>query len=299
MMWAGDQNVDWSADDGIASVITSALSIGYSGCGIIHSDLGGFTTLQTEIYTMKRSKELFMRWAELSAFSPVMRTHEGNRPDLNWQFDSDEETLLHFARMSKIFAKLKPYLLESIKENSQNGIPLMRHPLIDYQNTLGKDEISQKIIENKTQYMLGRDLFCSPVVTENTIIKEVFLPEDSWINLWTGMEYVGGKKIIEAGTWWQHFKTAPIKESLEGLGSPIFVGKESNVFTAKGKNESIIVKIYRLENCDFNQMYDYIKEDQVQGFSQDEFESRHVATIKAVNVAHSIALACYLEGPQA
>jgi len=47
----------------------------------------------------------------------------------------------------------------------------------------------------------------------------------------------------------------------ETLESPIFVGKESNVFSAKKDSEKIIVKIYRLETCDFNRMYDYIKYD--------------------------------------
>ena len=27
MMWAGDQNVDWSLDDGLASVVPAALSL--------------------------------------------------------------------------------------------------------------------------------------------------------------------------------------------------------------------------------------------------------------------------------
>jgi len=31
-----------------------------------------------------------------------------------------------------------------------------------------------------------------------------------------------GKKIIEAGDWWQHFKTSPLKETLEGFGSPMY-----------------------------------------------------------------------------
>lgn len=30
------------------------------------------------------------------------------------------------------------------------------------------------------------------------------------------------KKIIEAGTWWQHFRTSPFEESLEAMGSPIY-----------------------------------------------------------------------------
>lgn len=47
------------------------------------------------------------------------------------------------------------------------------------------------------------------------------------------------------------------------LESPVFIGKESNVFTAKADNSKgrIIVKIYRLETCDFNKMYDYIRYD--------------------------------------
>ena len=43
------------------------------------------------------------------------------------------------------------------------------------------------------------------------------------------------------------------------------------------------------------EVFDYLKEEQIQGFSQEEFDSCHVATVKAVNVAHTVALACYLE----
>ena len=47
-----------------------------------------------------------------------------------------------------------------------------------------------------------------------------------------------------------------------GLESPINVGKESNVFSAlTNDNERVIVKIYRLETCDFNIMFSYIKDD--------------------------------------
>lgn len=45
------------------------------------------------------------------------------------------------------------------------------------------------------------------------------------------------------------------------LESPVFTGKESNVFTAKTESGRIIVKIYRLETCDFNRMYEYIRTD--------------------------------------
>ncbi|MFC1697243.1 serine protein kinase RIO [Nanoarchaeota archaeon] len=48
----------------------------------------------------------------------------------------------------------------------------------------------------------------------------------------------------------------------EELVSPIKIGKEANIFSAITKdNKKVIVKIYRLESCNFNQMYSYIKAD--------------------------------------
>ncbi|MFH0875495.1 MAG: serine protein kinase RIO [archaeon] len=48
----------------------------------------------------------------------------------------------------------------------------------------------------------------------------------------------------------------------EGLTHQIEVGKEANVFLAKkDETQKVIVKIYRLESCNFNKMYDYIKSD--------------------------------------
>ena len=48
----------------------------------------------------------------------------------------------------------------------------------------------------------------------------------------------------------------------KGVIGQITLGKESNVFQARKEDGSkVIVKIYRLESCDFNRMYDYIKYD--------------------------------------
>jgi RIO kinase 1 len=48
----------------------------------------------------------------------------------------------------------------------------------------------------------------------------------------------------------------------EGLESQISLGKEAQVFSARTKNGSrVAIKIYRLETCDFNRMYEYIRYD--------------------------------------
>nr|XP_006819720.1 PREDICTED: uncharacterized protein LOC100369482 [Saccoglossus kowalevskii] len=80
IMWAGDQFVDFSRSDGLPSTIPAALSMSMIGCGMTHFDIGGYTAL----YGYSRSEELLLRSAEMAVFTPMMRTHEGNRPKENW-----------------------------------------------------------------------------------------------------------------------------------------------------------------------------------------------------------------------
>lgn len=49
--------------------------------------------------------------------------------------------------------------------------------------------------------------------------------------------------------------------NFDELISPVSIGKEANIFTANKENNLIIIKIYRLESCNFNKMFDYIKTD--------------------------------------
>lgn len=187
MMWAGDQNVDWSLDDGLASVIPAALSLAMTGHGLHHSDIGGYTTL----FDMKRSKELLMRWCEFCAFTPLMRTHEGNRPDDNWQFDHDVETIRQFARMTQVFTSLKPYIKHAVSLNAQSGLPVMRPLFLHYEDDAHTYSL-------KYQYLFGRDLLVAPVHEEGRTDWSLYLPQDSWINLWTGEAHRGGAEISVA-----------------------------------------------------------------------------------------------------
>ncbi len=187
LIWAGDQLVNWSKNDGLASVIPAGISLGFCGVGYYHSDIGGYTTL----LWIKRSKELFMRWAELSAFTAVMRTHEGNRPESNWQFNSDKETLQHLAKMTRIHTALKPYFEHCKDEYHTNGLPLMRHPYIHYPD-------DEKLHLFQYQYLLGRDLLVAPVYRKGKKKWEVYLPHDNWIHVWSGKEFSGGTVKIDA-----------------------------------------------------------------------------------------------------
>jgi alpha-glucosidase len=200
MMWNGDQHVDWSVDDGIGSVIPATLSLAMSGFGITHSDIGGYTT----IMDMTRSKELLMRWAEMNAFTPLMRSHEGNQPARNVQFDWDDELLDHIAKVTGWHVALKEYLKDAVAECANHGTPVIRPLFYHY------DE--EKAYTESEEYLLGRDILVAPVIKEGVTERTVYLPKDEWIHLFSGKEFKGGTITVES----------PVGEP------PVFIRKESD-----------------------------------------------------------------------
>ncbi len=57
----------------------------------------------------------------MSTFSPVLRSHEGNKPWVNAQFDTSDELIDATVKFSNIHALLKPYLFGYIDNCSFTG----------------------------------------------------------------------------------------------------------------------------------------------------------------------------------
>ena len=187
LLWAGDQSVDFTRHDGLCTVICAALSSGMIGCGLNHSDIGGYTSL----YENLRTKEVFLRWAEMAAFTPVMRTHEGNRPDTNFQYYDDDDCIKDLARLTGIYTMISPLLKELVKENSEKGTPVQR-PLFFH------NEDDARSYTEQFEYMLGENVLVAPVYEEGKLEREVYLPSDGWVHLWTGKEYGKGDHTVPA-----------------------------------------------------------------------------------------------------
>ena len=188
LIWAGDQCVDWSEDDGLPSVITAALSLGMSGFGLHTCDAGGYTTL----FHLKRDQELLLRWLEFACFTPVMRTHEGNRPESNVQLYDNDEIITAAARLTSMHDALFPYLRDCVHENTCTGMPVMRPLFLE----APEEDIAWS--HRLYTYLLGKDLLVAPVVEPGTESRKLWLPGDGWVCLWSGQVFPAGWTEVSA-----------------------------------------------------------------------------------------------------
>lgn len=185
LLWGGDQSVDFSRHDGLVTVISGALSSGLLGNAYHHSDIGGYTSLFGNV----RTAELIMRWAEMGAFTPVMRTHEGNRPRENLQIDQDPQVLAHFARMTNVYVHLVPYLKSLVTEASTRGLPVQRPLFLHFED----DPRTYTIQE---AYLYGSDLLVAPVWHSGKTEWSTYLPEGvEWVHVWSGKTFAGGQDV--------------------------------------------------------------------------------------------------------
>jgi alpha-glucosidase len=187
LFWAGDQMVSFQQHDGLPSAINAMLSSGLSGLAINHSDIGGYTALNYPIFKKYlRDRELLYRWTELEAFTPLFRTHEGLLPMDMVQYYTDKETQEFFARFGRIHLQLKPYFEKLVKEASETGIPVIRHPWL----VCPEDA---QCLETQYQFFVGDDLLVLPATARGQEVVSGYFPEGEWIHLFHGTVFLGGR----------------------------------------------------------------------------------------------------------
>jgi alpha-glucosidase len=184
MFWEGDQLTTWDKYDGMTSALRGLLNGGFSGLALNHSDTGGYTSLSRFGLGYSREAEQLKRWSEMSAFTSLLRTHEGNQPEANAQvYDDDQKE--QFAWASRVFAGLKDYRSLRFAEAESMGWPVVRHMWLHYPD----DETAH---ETDDQFMLGSSILVAPILEKCGLWawcvseRDVYLPEGEWTHLWTG-----------------------------------------------------------------------------------------------------------------
>lgn len=161
-LWAGDQFASWEQ---YRSLLPAGLSAGLSGAPFWGHDIGG--------YIGDPGPELYIRWLQFGAFSPLMQYHGVKRRE-PWEFGREAEEA--YKLLSHLRMNLKPTLIELGREAAATGIPVMRPMLLEFPD-------DPRFVSEDSQYMLGPNLLVAPVLEAGTTERLVKFPAGRWRHL--------------------------------------------------------------------------------------------------------------------
>lgn len=191
--WVGDTPSTWI---GLVSALRAQLSLSLSGFGLVSSDIGGFYTpdafahtadafeaMDPQSYRADVDPELFVRWTQFGALSPVMRFHGTGRRE-PWSYP--EPYAAAAVEACRLRKKMRGYLKAAADVAAATGLPMMQPMALAFPD----DRAAQAA---QLQYLLGPDLLVAPVLAPGGRV-EVYLPAGRW-------EPVAGLAALEGSGW--------------------------------------------------------------------------------------------------
>jgi len=138
--------------------------------------------------------ELYTRWVQFGAFSPILRTHTTKNPDSErrpWAYPEPYSAALRSAFQLRY--ALQPYLYTEGHRTYENGVAFV-HPL--YYDWPEADEA----YTSQNEYMFGDQIMVAPVVTPSDktsglATESIWLPKGEWIEWPTGTHFTGPIKV--------------------------------------------------------------------------------------------------------
>ncbi len=155
-----------------------------SGFSIWASDVGGYQNANPS----SSRTNLFIRWAQFGAFSPLMQMHRqvdtSNLLQFPWGYGAD--ALTNYLFYTKLRIALFPYLYSYALQSSTNGLPIIRPLPLMYQT-----DSNLYAYNNSHSYLFGNELLVAPVITNNAVTRSVYLPQGNWYDYFSHVRYAG------------------------------------------------------------------------------------------------------------
>ena len=173
-LWSGDVDMTFSS---LRKQIAVGLNTGMAGMPLWGTDIGGFG------FAGQCTPELYVRWFQFGAFSPLCRPH-GDQTELRepWQFGPEVEAICR--KYLTLRYRLLPYIYTAAHEACTSGLPLMRPLVLEFPTDTAVFNLSD-------EYLFGRDMLVAPVVEEGATERAVYLPAGTWVDFWTDAVYTG------------------------------------------------------------------------------------------------------------
>lgn len=182
--FSGDTAIYWSALKFQSYFTSTASNIGYSWWS---HDIGGHRG-------GKKNDELYLRWVQLGVFSPVNRLHSSNNELMGkepWKHSAEVE---YYASEALRFRhRLLPYIYTMNYRCYKQGLPLIEPMYYEYPE-------DRNAYNCKNQYYFGSEFIVAPITSPRdsktyTASVDVWLPEGTFTDIFTGRTYQGGQYI--------------------------------------------------------------------------------------------------------
>lgn len=136
--------------------------------------------------------ELYVRWMQFGAFSPILRTHSSKEAGLRkepWRFPPADFTALR--QIIDLRYALAPYIYTASREAYDSGVSLMRPLYYAWPNLA-------KAYDVGNEYMFGDDMLVSPVaqpMKDGVANVSTWLPPGRWYDRNRGDVLQGGRTV--------------------------------------------------------------------------------------------------------
>ena len=201
--WSGDVIASWET---LQKQIPAALNFTLTGLPYWNADIGGFFlwNYKKPLHNVNY-QELYVRWLQFGAFTPMMRSHGTDAPREiyqfgkkgDWAFDAIEKYI-------HLRYHLLPYIYSTAWSVTSNSGSFMRALMMDF----AADKKTHTISD---EYLFGYNILVAPVIQSmyvtskngkdsldftSTKKRAVYLPKGSdWFDFWTGEKIQGGMEI--------------------------------------------------------------------------------------------------------
>lgn len=200
-VWSGDVSASW---ENMHKQLVAGLNLSMSGIPYWTSDTGGFFVTERDAQypaglQSLDYKELYSRWFQFNAFTPILRAHGTNVPREVWQFgEKGTRYYDNQVKYIKLRYRLLPYIYSTSYQVTANNYTMLRGLAMDFTEDSHTFDVDNA-------YMFGPSLLVRPVFRPQREEQNVrvYLPKHRgkyWYDFWTGESSEGGMEQTQANT---------------------------------------------------------------------------------------------------
>jgi len=199
--WSGDIVASWET---LHNQISGGLNLSLCGIPYWNCDIGGFF-----LWNFKKKledaeyRELYARWIEFGAFTPMIRSHGEGAPREIYQFGKKGDKVYDAAeKFINLRYSLLPYIHSTSWDVTANQSSMTRALVMDFAN-------DKQALNINDEFMFGKSILVCPVTNamyskdtkedfSSIKSKELYLPKGAdWYDFWTGVKQAGGQTIAK------------------------------------------------------------------------------------------------------